>query len=98
MQALTFSHTTHTGPVWRPLEILAGMFPDIEILPVAMHMETAHTLEGVTFEAYKHTATRRTFLVGPEMVAHYDWSRDADGNGAVVPFPTLTDALEWWQS
>lgn len=96
MHNLTFSHTTHTGPVWQPLEILAGMFPHIEILPVAMHMETAHTLEGVTFEAYKNADTRRTFLVGPEIVAHYDWSRDADGKAAVVPFLSVADALDWW--
>ncbi len=79
-------------PVWTPLEVLTGSDP--EMMSHAMYYGTVTTRAGIA-HGYKHSHTRRTVYLLPEMATRYE----SRGNARVlVPFGSVADALAWWQS
>jgi hypothetical protein len=82
-----------TQSVWTPLERLAEAFPQIE-LGAAMYFGSVDTPAGTAY-GFKNADTRRTFYVLPELIARY---RSVGPDGELVPFASVTDAVEWWTS
>lgn len=88
--------TSSTAPTtnWHPLEVITRHDP--ELLSFAMHLETLLTPAG-NAEGYKHTDTRRTLYVLPEMVAKYRYDAHTQA-GSLLPFRSVIEALAWWTS